>query len=76
MIRRFRRLIQGPEPDEIAPMDWVRKRGQAGVGQVESLSGDYALVNWFVGIKEILPSSLLARVKPRGQQFDIRRRRD
>lgn len=71
MIRRLLRF--GGEPDDIQPRDFVRKYGFKGVGCVESITGDHALVDWLDGTKEVTPLNLLKPVKQRGGYFDTRK---
>lgn len=52
-------------PEGIQATDRVRKLGKKGVGHVESVSGDCALVDWLDGSKEVVPCVYLRRVKQR-----------
>jgi hypothetical protein len=51
-----------PNPNGIAEMEWVRRIGTKGVGIVESVRGDCAVVNWWNGSKSIVPCALLQMV--------------
>ncbi len=51
-----------PNPNGIVEMEWVRRIGCKGVGMVESISGDCALVDWLKGTKSIVPCALLKMV--------------
>lgn len=68
-----RQTLNGPEHDDILPFDWVRIIGQRGVGLVESVSTDTAVVCFSPGRREILPVKALRRVKQRGSLYDTRR---
>lgn len=60
-------------PEGIVPMDWVRKINARTVGQVESITDDYALVDWLNG-KEVVCCIYLRRIEGRGHEYDKRRR--
>lgn len=68
-----RETLNGPEPDDIMPSDWVRLIGHRGAGLVESVDGDHATVCFIAGRREILPLKSLRRVKQRGSLYDTRR---
>jgi hypothetical protein len=51
-----------PNPNGIAEMEWVRKIGTRGVGMVESITDNCALVDWLRGAKEVVPCALLEMV--------------
>lgn len=67
-----RRLLSPPDmnPDGIIAHDWVRKIGRKGVGQVESVTGDAALVDWLAGTKEIVLCVYLRRAPNCGEKYD------
>lgn len=67
-----RRLLTGPEPEDIIPGDLVRRIGGRGVGMVESVDDDHATVAWGKGRRDILPLTSLRRVEQRGSSFDRR----
>jgi hypothetical protein len=50
-----------PNPNGIVEMEWVRRIGTRGVGIVESIRGDCAVVDWLNG-KSIIPCVLLEMV--------------
>lgn len=68
----FRRILNGPDPEDIIPGDWVRVIGYRGVGLVESVNGDTALVSREPDKRELHPIKGLRRVKQRGSLYDSR----
>lgn len=54
-----------PNPNGIAEMEWVRRIGMRGVGMVESVTGDHAVVDWLKGGKSVVPCALLVMVPQR-----------
>lgn len=71
-----RHTLRPPDmnPEGITPTEWVRRINSKGVGQVESITGDCALVDWLNGSKEVVQCVYLRRVRPGGEQFDRRGR--
>lgn len=67
-----RKLLAGPEPDDIIPGDWVRVIGYHGVGLVESVCGDTALISRQPDKRELHPIKGLRRVKHKGSLYDTR----
>lgn len=74
MIRRVRRLLRAPEPDDIIVGDFVT-RGFGPSGIVESIEGDHATIAFDKDQRDILPLACLNRVPQRGSSFDSRRGR-
>lgn len=70
MIKRLRNILSGPEPDDLVPGDFVRRVGFKGAGLVESVKDDHAVIAWSKDRRDILPLSVLRRVKQRGSSFD------
>lgn len=54
-----------PNPEGISELDWVRKVGCRGVGKVERVTDNMALVTWLNGRHSVLPCVWLKRVENR-----------
>lgn len=71
-----RRLLTPPDmnPEGITAGEWVRRVQGKGVGRVESVTNDTALVDWLDGtnVKELIYCVYLRRV-PSGEGIDRRR---
>lgn len=59
-------------PEGITPGEWVRKLRHRGIGYVESITDNHALVDWLSGAKEVVPCVYLRRA-PNGEGKDKRR---
>lgn len=68
----LRRLLSGPEPDDIMAGDFVRAGWRGRVGTVKEITGDYATVAWDGEHRDILPLASLRRVPQRGADYDRR----
>jgi hypothetical protein len=70
----LRKILSGPDPDDILPGDWV-KGPFKGAGVVEEVNGDppHAIVA-VGGLRHIMPAINLRRIKASiGWSLDVRR---
>ena len=72
MIRRLR-LFFSQAVRDLQPGDMVRRIGYPGVGFVESIKSEHAVVAWNKDRRDILPLFCLRRVPSGGHSFDCRK---
>lgn len=70
---RLRKLLRARHADDVLPGDFVRRIGAKGVGLVENVTGNQALVAWDKDRRDLLAVWSLRRVKPRGASLDTRK---
>ncbi len=75
MIRRLRHILRSQVVDDLLPGDFVRRPGIRGIGLVESITDDHAVVAWNKDQRDILPFAALRRVCESPNRFDSRRGR-
>lgn len=74
MTRTPKPKLSGPEPDDIVIGDLVRMIGFAGVGVVESMSTDHAVVAWNRDRRDVCSLNQLRRAGDKdGDHLDTRR---
>jgi hypothetical protein len=70
----LRRILAGPEPDEILLGDWVRRPGFKGVAMVEEVRNGLAIVTYRGARVIAIPVTHLRLVKrSNGCAWDVRR---
>lgn len=70
----FRRLLSARHSEDFLPGDPVRRIGFRGIGWIESITQDHAVVAWDKDRRDILPLTALRRARTgwRDARFDTR----
>jgi hypothetical protein len=73
MVRR--KMLVGPEPDDIIPGDFVTRGYLGPSALVISVDGDHATIAWDRDNRDVLPLTALRRAPQYGSIYDNRRRK-